>query len=54
MSIFVGRCGLSVSPVNGRFWRIVLKVSFLGDELNFLGPLMRFTHRDVRDQIVLR
>ena len=24
---------------------------FGGDERNFLGPLMRFAHRDVRDRI---
>jgi len=28
---------------------IVLKKSFLGDERNFLGPLMRFARGDVRD-----
>ena len=31
---------------------IVLKKSFLGDERNFLGPLMRFARGDVRDHIV--
>jgi hypothetical protein len=31
---------------------IVLKKSFSGDERNFLGPLMRFAHGDVRDHIV--
>jgi len=31
---------------------IVLKTSFSGDERNFLGPLMRFAHGDVRDHIV--
>jgi hypothetical protein len=31
---------------------IVLKKSFLGDERNFLGPLMRFVRGDVRDHIV--
>jgi hypothetical protein len=25
-----------------RFWQILLQKSFLGDERNFLGPLMRF------------
>jgi hypothetical protein len=30
---------------------IVLKKSFLGDERNFLGPLMRFARGDVRDHI---
>jgi hypothetical protein len=31
---------------------IVLKKSFLADERNFLGPLMRFAFGDVRDHIV--
>jgi hypothetical protein len=31
------------------FWQIVLKKSFLGDEQNFLGPLMCFASGDVRD-----
>src|ERR1035438_8647382 len=30
---------------------IVLQKSFGGDERNFLGPLMRFVRRDVRDLI---
>jgi len=30
----------------------VLKKSFLGDEQNFLGPLMRLASGDVRDHIV--
>jgi hypothetical protein len=30
----------------------VLKKSFLADERNFLGPLMRFARGDVRDHIV--
>jgi hypothetical protein len=34
------------------FAPIVLKKSFLGDERNFLGPLMRFVRGDVRDHIV--
>jgi hypothetical protein len=38
--------------VNVRFAPIVLKKSFSGDERNFLGPLMRFAHGDVRDHIV--
>jgi hypothetical protein len=33
---------------------IVLKNSFLRDERNFLGSLMRFARDDVRDHIVLR
>jgi hypothetical protein len=33
-------------------WGIVLKKSFLGDEQNFLGPLMRLASGDVRDHIV--
>jgi hypothetical protein len=32
---------------------IVLKNSFLRDERNFLGSLMRFARDDVRDHIVL-
>jgi hypothetical protein len=35
-----------------RFWRIVLKKSFLGDARNFLEPLMRFARGDVRDLVV--
>ena len=31
---------------------ILLQKSFLGDERNFLGPLMRFVCGDVRDLIV--
>jgi hypothetical protein len=38
---------------NDRLWQIELKKSFLGDERNFLGPLMRFARDDVRDHIVL-
>jgi hypothetical protein len=34
-----------------RFVPIVLQKSFWGDERNFLEPLMRFTHGDVRDHI---
>ena len=34
-----------------RYWQIVLKKSFWGDERNSLEPLMRFTHGDVRDHI---
>jgi hypothetical protein len=30
----------------------LLQKSFLGDERNFLGPLMRFVCGDVRDLIV--
>jgi hypothetical protein len=33
-------------------WQILLQKSFLGDERNFLGPLMRFVCGDVRDLIV--
>jgi hypothetical protein len=36
---------------DARFWQIVLKKSFLGDERNFLEPLMRFTRGDVRDHM---
>jgi hypothetical protein len=35
-----------------RLWQILLQKSFLGDERNFLGPLMRFVCGDVRDLIV--
>ena len=35
-----------------RFVPIVLKKSFLGDERNFIGPLMRFACGDVRDHVV--
>jgi hypothetical protein len=34
------------------FWQIVLKKSFLGDEPNFIGPLMRVRCGDVRDHVV--
>jgi hypothetical protein len=37
---------------NVRFAPIVLQKSFLADERNFLGPLMRFAGGDVRDHIV--
>jgi hypothetical protein len=40
---------LTVSDVS--LWQIVLKKSFLGDEQNFLGPLMRLASGDVRDHI---
>jgi len=33
------------------YWQILLQKSFGGDERNFLGPLMRFVRRDVRDLI---
>jgi hypothetical protein len=36
---------------NDRLSGIVLKKSFLGDEQNFLGPLMRLASGDVRDHI---
>jgi hypothetical protein len=35
-----------------RFWRIVLKKSFSPGKRKFLGPLMRFGHRNVRDHII--
>jgi hypothetical protein len=35
-----------------RFVPIVLKKSFLADEQQFLGPLMRSVRGDVRDHIV--
>jgi hypothetical protein len=37
--------------VDVRFAPIVLKKSFLGDEQNFLGPLMRLESDNVRDHI---
>jgi hypothetical protein len=33
------------------YWQILLQKSFWGDERNFLGPLMRFARKDVRDLI---
>jgi hypothetical protein len=36
-----------------RFVPIVLQKSFLADERNFSGPLMRFVRDDVRDHIIL-
>jgi hypothetical protein len=33
-------------------WQILLEKSFLVDEQNFLGALMRFARCDVRDHIV--
>src|ERR1700726_1532182 len=36
---------------HGRFWRILLKKSFWGDERKFLEPLMRFARGDARDHI---
>src|ERR1700693_3534658 len=38
-------------PPDVRFRGIVLQKSFGGDERNFLGPLMRFARRDVREHI---
>src|SRR6267142_5938830 len=37
---------------NDRFWRIVLKKSFWGDDQNFSGLPMRFARGDMRDHIV--
>jgi hypothetical protein len=37
-----------------RLWQILLKKSFEGDQRNFLGPLMRFARRDVRDHIAFQ
>jgi hypothetical protein len=34
-------------------WQILLKKSFLADEQNFSGPLMRSAGGDVRDHIAL-
>ena len=41
------RCSRRMSAVEG----ILLQKSFGGDERNFLGPLMRFVGRDMRDHI---
>jgi hypothetical protein len=38
---------------NDRFPPILLKKSFLADDPNFSGPLMRSTRGDVRDHIDL-
>jgi hypothetical protein len=35
-----------------RYWQIVLKKPFFGDERNFPRPLMRFVRGDVRGHIV--
>jgi hypothetical protein len=43
----------SLSLLNGRFWRMLLKRSFQADERNFSGPPMRSACGDVRDRIVL-
>jgi hypothetical protein len=45
-------CYLS-RPLNVCFWQILLKKSFLADEQNFSGPLMRSARGDVREHIVL-
>jgi hypothetical protein len=48
------RCetGIQLTGRTFRFWRIVLKKSFLGDERKFLRPLMRFARGGVRGHIV--
>ena len=51
MSAFAN-CGRAVAHVRGSYVPILLQKSFLGDERNFLGPLMRFGCADVRDLIV--
>jgi hypothetical protein len=49
LSAEVRRCA---GRTNVRSAPIVLKKFFLGDERNFLGPLMGFARGDVRDHIV--
>jgi hypothetical protein len=44
--------GRAVAHVRGSYVPILLQKSFLGDERNFLGPLMRFVCGDVRDLMV--
>jgi hypothetical protein len=39
--------------VSDRYWRILLKKLFWGDEQNFSGPLIRFARGNMRDHIVL-
>ena len=51
MSAFAN-CGRAVAHVRGSYVPILLQKSFLGDERNFLGPLMHFVCGDVRDLIV--
>ena len=51
MSAFAN-CGRAVAHVRGSYVPILLQKSFLGDERDFLGPLMRFVCGDVRDLIV--
>jgi len=46
------RSRATLFDIGGRFWRIVLKKAFLGDERNFLEPSMRFAREDVMDHIV--
>jgi hypothetical protein len=47
------RVGQKLTFTNVQFRRIVLKKSFLADEPDFSGPLMRFARGDVRDHNVL-
>jgi hypothetical protein len=44
--------GCALDELRVRFWSIVLKKSFLGDERNFKGPLMRIAGGDVGDHVV--
>jgi hypothetical protein len=44
-------CTKTASVATSALVRIALKESFLGDERNFLGPLMRFARGDVRDHM---
>jgi hypothetical protein len=43
--------GIDAGIATSAFRPILLQKSFAGDERNFLGPLMRFALRDVRDHI---
>jgi len=52
MSVLPSGADILRPPLHVRFVPIVLKKSFLGDERNFLGLLMRFIRGDVRDHIV--
>jgi hypothetical protein len=49
--LLLGCAGTDCGYPNVRFWQILLQKSFGGDERIFLGSLMRFVRRDVRDHI---
>ena len=52
MSVLPSGADILRPPLHVRFVPIVLKKSFLGDERDFLGLLMRFIRGDVRDNVV--